>query len=126
MNIGSVITHNGKPALLAGIQNEETEQETFTLLLHDGQVVKDVPYKDAMKATKPNYKLSCADFMEQSSFIDNNATGFCLAHLVNSGFFKPGEKATILDAEKFFKLLVNEDCGNCDFEYDCPLSRYNE
>ena len=125
MHIGSVVTHNGKPALLAGIQNEETEQETFTLLLHDGQVVKDVPYKDACKATKSSYKMSYADFMEQSAWIDSHATGYCLAHLKNSGYFTEQDKATLADAEKFFKLLVNEDCGNCDFEQDCPLSQYN-
>jgi hypothetical protein len=123
MNIGSVVTHNGKPALLAGIKNEETEQETFTLLLHDGKVVKDVPYKDAMKATKSTYKMSYADFMEQSQFVDKNATGFCLAHLKNSGFFE--DDATLADAECFFKHQVFEDCGNCTYEQDCPLSQYN-
>ena len=123
MNIGSVITHNGNPALLAGIQNEETEQETFTLLLHDGKVVKDVPYKEAMKATKSTYKMSFADFMEQSAWIDSHATGYCLAHLKNSGYFT--ELNTLADTECFFKYQVFEDCGNCQYEQDCPLSQYN-
>lgn len=125
MNIGAVVTHNGKPALLAGIMNEETEQETFTLLLHDGQVVKDVPYKDSMKATKSWYKMSYSDFMERSAWIDAHATGYCLGHLKNSDFFPKEDKPTIFDAEKYFKELVGEDCGNCPFEFDCPLSLYN-